>query len=129
MAAAPSFIATPVAATVTLSTANVAVDGSGAITDLLTGSTLGTRVLEVVIQGTQQTAAGLVNLFLYNGTAWFLFDQITVVSQTGNTAAKGTRVATQYTNLVLPNTWKLGCTLTVAPISGTVRVTALGGSL
>jgi len=113
-----------------LSTANTATDGTGTITDLITGVAAGTRVLEIVTQGTATTVAALVNLFLWDGTNWDLFDQITIAAATGSNTVKGNRVSTTYQNLVLPSsTAKIGCTISVAPTSGTVRVIALGGDL
>lgn len=130
MATNPAFISTPRIGRCSLSTANTATDGTGTITDLITGVTAGTRVLSINVQGTAQTAAGLVNVFLYDGTNWDLFDQITISAVTGSTTVKAHRVVTSYTDLVLPSaSHKLGVTITVTPTSGTVRVAAFGGDL
>jgi hypothetical protein len=130
MATNPAFISTPRIGRASLSTANTATDGTGTITDLITGVAAGTRVLEIVTQGTATTVAALVNLFLWDGTNWDLFDQVTISATAGSNTVKGNRLSTVYSNLVLPNaTAKLGCTISVAPTSGTVRVTALGGDL
>ena len=130
MANNPSFISTPRIGRCSLSTANTATDGTGTITDLVVGVAAGTRVLSVVVQGTATVATGLVNLFLYDGTNWDLYDQITLTSTVGSTTVKSYRLATSYSDLVLPSaTAKLGATITVAPTSGTVRVFAFGGDL
>ena len=130
MAASPAFISTPRIGRVSLSTANTATDGTGTITDLITGVSAGTRVLSINAQGTATTVAALVNLFLWDGTQWDLFDQITISATTGSNTAKAYRLVTAYTDLVLPSaTWKLGATITVAPTTGTVRVAAFGGDL
>jgi hypothetical protein len=130
MAASPAFISTPRIGRVSLSTANTATDGTGTINDLITGVSAGTRVLSVNVQGTATTVAALVNLFLWDGTQWDLFDQITISATTGSNTAKAYRLVTAYTDLVLPSaSYKLGATITVAPTTGTVRVTAFGGDL
>jgi hypothetical protein len=130
MAASPAFISTPRIGRVSLSTANTATDGTGTINDLIVGVSAGTRILSVNVQGTATTVASLVNLFLWNGTTWDLFDQITISNATGSNTVKGYRLVTAYTDLVLPSaTWKLGATITVAPTTGTVRVLAFGGDL
>lgn len=130
MAINPSFISAPRIGRASLSTANTNTDGTGTITDLLQGVAAGTRVLEIVTQATGTSVAALVNLFLWDGTSWSLFDQVTVTAATGSTTVKGNRLSTVYQNLVLPNaTFKLGCSISVAPTSGTVQVTALGGDL
>jgi hypothetical protein len=130
MAASPAFISTPRIGRVSLSTANTATDGTGTINDLITGVSAGTRILSVNVQGTATTVAALVNLFLYDGTQWDLFDQITISATTGSNTAKAYRLVTAYTDLVLPSaSYKLGATITVAPTTGTVRVLAFGGDL
>lgn len=130
MAASPAFISTPRIGRVSLSTANTATDGTGTINDLIVGVSAGTRILSVNVQGTATTVAALVNLFLYDGTQWDLFDQITISATTGSNTAKAYRLVTAYTDLVLPSaSYKLGATITVAPTSGTVRVLAFGGDL
>lgn len=130
MAASPAFISTPRIGRVSLQTANTATDGTGTINDLLVGVSAGTRVLSVNVQGTATTVAALVNLFLYDGTNWDLFDQITISATTGSNTVKAYRLVTAYTDLVLPSaSYKLGATITVQPTSGTVRVLAFGGDL
>ena len=130
MAASPAFISAPRIGRCSLSTANTATDGTGTITDLITGVAAGTRVLSINVQGTATTVAALVNIFLYDGTNYDLFDQFTISATTGSTTVKGYRLVTAYTDLVLPTaSWKLGATITVAPSAGTVRVAAFGGDL
>lgn len=130
MATSPAFISTARIGRCSLSTANTATDGTGTITDLITGAAAGTRVLSINVQGTATTVAALVNIFLYDGTNYDLFDQFTISATTGSNTVKGYRLVTAYTDLVLPSaSWKLGATISVAPTSGTVRVAAFGGDL
>jgi hypothetical protein len=84
MAASPAFISTPRIGRCSLSTANTATDGTGTITDLITGVAAGTRVLSINVQGTATTVAALVNIFLWDGTQWDLFDQVTITATTGS---------------------------------------------
>lgn len=130
MSTAPNYINAPRIGRCSLSTANTATDGTGTITDLIIGGSSGTRILSINVQGTATTVSSLVNLFLYDGTNWDLFDQITISATTGSNTTKAYRLATAYTDLVLPSaTWKLGATITVAPTTGTVRLSAWGGDL
>ena len=130
MAANPSFISTPRIGRLSLSTANTAVDGTGTIADLIVGASAGTRVLSVNVQAAGSTVAALVNLFLWDGTQWDLFDQVTISAVTGSNTTKAYRLVTAYTDLVLPSaSYKLGATISVAPTTGTVRVSAWGGDL
>lgn len=130
MAASPAFISAPRIGRLSLSTANTATDGTGTINDLIVGVAAGTRVLSVNVQGTATTVAALVNIFLWDGTQWDLFDQVTISATTGSNTVKGYRLVTAYTDLVLPSaSYKLGATISVAPTTGTVRVSAWGGDL
>lgn len=130
MAASPAFISAPRIGRCSLSTANTATDGTGTITDLIVGVSAGTRILSVNVQGTATVVAALVNIFLWDGTQWDLFDQVTITATTGSNTVKGYRLVTAYTDLVLPSaSYKLGATITVAPTTGTVRVSAWGGDL
>lgn len=130
MAINPTFISTPRIGIASLSTANTATDGTGAITDLITAVTSGTRILSINVQTTATTTASLVNVFVNDGSNYHLYDQITVGAATSSSTAKTYRLSTQYTDLVLPNAnYKLGCTLTVAPSTGSVRVVAHGADL
>ena len=130
MAASPAFISAPRIGRCSLSTANTATDGTGTITDLITGVAAGTRVLSINVQGTATTVAALVNIFLYDGTNYDLFDQFTISATTGSNTVKGYRLVTAYTDLVLPTaSWKLGAAISVAPTTGTVRVAAFAGDL
>ena len=83
MAASPAFISAPRIGRCSLSTANTATDGTGTITDLIVGVAAGTRVLSINVQGTATTVAALVNIFLYDGTNYDLFDQFTISATTG----------------------------------------------
>jgi hypothetical protein len=127
MATSPAFISTPRIGVASVSSANTAIDGTGTITDLLTGVTAGTRVLEINAQCSATSAAALINLFLYDGANWHLFDQIAITAATVSTTVKGNRNFSTYTNLVLPSaSWKVGCTTTIAQAT---RVFALGADL
>lgn len=130
MATSPSFVSTPRYGRASLSTANTATDGTGTIADLIVGATAGTRITSINMQATATTVAALVNVFLFDGTNWDLYDQITVAATTGSNTTKATKVVTAYTDLVLPNaSYKLGVTITVSPTVGTVRVSAFGADL
>jgi hypothetical protein len=129
MATTPSFISTPRIAFCAVTTANTALDGSGSPTLLMTGVAAGTRVLEIDIQCSATSAAGLVNIFLSTdgGTTKSLFDQIAVTAATVSATVKGNRNTATYANLILPDTnAKLYATTT---ITQNINVFALAGDL
>jgi hypothetical protein len=129
MATSPSFVSTPRIGRASLSIANTALDGTGAIETLLIGVAAGTRVLEINTQCLATSATALVNLFLSldGGTTWSLFDQILISAAISSNTGKAARNLAAYTNLVLPNAnARLGCTTT---ISQATQVWALAADL
>jgi hypothetical protein len=104
MAANPAFAVTPRCEAVSIgATANTARDGSGTTVVLIQGVTSGTRVAEVIVQATTTTTAGMVRLFINDGTTSRMFDEVSVAAATVSATTKGTRVSTLYSNLVLAN--------------------------
>jgi hypothetical protein len=129
MATTPNFTSTSRLATAAVSTANTNRDGTGTIVSVLTGVAAGTKVFEVDVQMIVTSTAGMVRLFLSSdtGSTWKLFDEVAIAAATVSASVKGTRVATQYTNLILPSaSWILGASTHNAEAS---VVTALGGDL
>jgi hypothetical protein len=130
MATTPNFTSTSRLATAAVSTANTNRDGTGTIVSVLTGAAEGgTKVFEVDVQMTVTSTAGMVRLFLSSdtGSTWKLFDEVAIAAATVSASVKGTRVATQYANLILPSaSWILGASTHNAEAS---VVTALGGDL
>ena len=129
MATTPNFTSTSRLATASVSAANTNRDGTGTIVTVLTGVAAGTKVFEVDVQMTVTSTAGMVRLFLSSdtGATWKLFDEVAIAAATVSASVKATRVATQYTNLILPSaSWVLGAATHNAEAS---VVTALGGDL
>ena len=129
MATTPNFTSPSRLATASVSAANTNRDGTGTIVTVLTGVAAGTKVFEVDVQMTVTSTAGMVRLFLSSdtGATWKLFDEVAIAAATASASVKATRVATQYTNLILPSaSWVLGAATHNAEAS---VVTALGGDL
>jgi len=129
MATTPNFASTARMATASISAANTGRDGTGTIVTVMAGVAAGTRIFEVDYTATVTTTAGMCRLFLSSdsGTTWKLFDEISVAAATPSASVKATRVATQYTNLILPSSsWVLGASTHNAEAA---VVTALGGDL
>lgn len=126
----PIFTKAPISAVAAVSTANTNRDGTGTIVDIVTAGADGARIDEIVIEATNDPADCIVTIFIYNGSAYFLFDEFDI----GNPAAASTTVAAYresrlYNNLVLAGGYKLAAAITVAPTAGVVNVWALGGQL
>jgi hypothetical protein len=127
MADNPVFAVTPRIAAVNIATANTNRDGTGTVATLITGAATGTRIAEIIIQAKANTTAGMVRVFLYDGTTYFSFDEISVAAATVSASVKGTRVSTTYNNLILPNaSWSVRVSTHNAE---SIDVTALGADL
>jgi len=127
MAADPAFAVTPRIASVNVATANTNRDGSGTVATLITGAATGTRIAEIVVQARVTTTAGMVRIFLHDGTTFFFFDEISIAAATVSASVKGTRQSVIYNNLVLPSaSWSVRVSTHNAE---SIDVTALGADL
>lgn len=107
MASSPSFTSTPKAHQVQIATANTARDGSGTLGTGPSGVAAGTKVIELVVQATGTTTAGLISVFLSfdGGTTKRLYDEIPVTAVTTPSATLAAfRAVRKYENLILPDT-------------------------
>ena len=136
MATSPQFAGTINRGVAALSaTADVAVATSGSFitptaasfTTLFTAGATGSKIEEVVVEGTGTTIAGLVRLYVYNGTNYILFDTYIVGAVIPSTTLANFRLSTTYANLELKSGDTLVVSSTVA--SQLANVTALGGDL
>ena len=127
MASEPAFAVTPRIGVVNVATANANRDGTGTVATLITGATNGTRIAEIVVHAKVTTTAGMVRVFLHNGTTIFLFDEVAIAAATVSASVKATRVRVTYDNLVLPSTsWSVRVSTHNAE---SMDVTALGADL
>jgi hypothetical protein len=127
MAADPVFAVTPRIAAVNVATANTNRDGSGTVATLITGAATGTRIAEIVVQARVTTTAGMVRIFLHDGTTFFFFDEVSIAAATVSASVKGTRQSVIYNNLVLPSaSWSVRVSTHNAE---SIDVTAFGADL
>lgn len=128
MADSPAFAVTPRMAAVSIATAESSLTAPTNVGTLITGVTAGTRVAEIVVKCAASSSAAIVRVFLYDGTTYWLFDEISVAAVASPGASTATtRVSTLYNNLILPSSsWSVRVTTSV---SQTTHVTALGADL
>lgn len=107
MAATPIFTATPKIGMAAISTANTNRDGTGTLGTVITGATNGTKVFEVVICASGTVTAGVVRLFIDNGTNTRLIEEILITATTPGTTTAVARYVRTFNNLVLPNAYVL----------------------
>jgi hypothetical protein len=108
MAIDPAFAATPRSSSGLLSTANTNRDGSGTLVDLFTAGTVGSKISEVNITAIATTTAGMVRLYIYDGTNNRLLKEIPVSAVTpSGTVAAWAATPWEPSHLVLPANYKL----------------------
>jgi hypothetical protein len=71
----------------TISTANSNLDGTGTLGTVLTAASFGTTIQSVTVKSQANTTAGMVRLFLYDGTNTKLLTEIQVDATTKSTTA------------------------------------------
>jgi hypothetical protein len=127
MALEPAFAVTPRIGAVSVATADTSLTAPTNFGTLITGAATGTRIAEIVVKCAATSAAALVRVFLYDGTTYYLFDEISIAAATSSTTVATTRVSTLYANIVVPSaSWSVRVTTTIAQVT---HVTALGADL
>jgi len=122
-----AFAITPRIGAVSIATAEASYTAPTNVGTLITGVAAGTRIAEIVVKCAATSAAAVVRFFLYDGTTYYLFDEVTVAAATGSSTVQQTRVSTTYANLVLPSaSWSVRVTTSV---SQATHVTALAADL
>jgi hypothetical protein len=108
MATAPVFSVIPRVGLGQVSTANTNRDGTGTIATILTGGSSGTKITEIVVEATGTTTAGMVRIYLNDGTNTRLFDEFLVIAVTAGASTVVYRGSRVYENLTLPNnSWSI----------------------
>jgi len=140
MATTASFAATPNNNSQTLgTTAATRIDNSADnMTTIFTAGSSGSKVEEIDAESVTSgatgvapaTLAGLIYLFLHDGTNPRLFDTIPVTAVTATTTVAPWRASPKYyTNLWLKSGWTIRASFSVAPTTGTLAVHVFGADL
>lgn len=125
MASTPSYAASPLMQVAQISTANTARDGTGTIATVVTAGTNGCRIEEVVITATGTTTAGVVRLFINDGTNTRLLAEVPITAITVGASTPGFTARLTFANLVLESGDSLRASTHNAE---TFNVFAFGGS-
>ena len=107
MASTANYAATPRAAFGQVTTANTNRDGTGTIATIFTAGASGSRVDDIVVQATATTTAGMVRLFLHDGTNARLWAEVPVTAVTPSGTVQAFTASLLNQSLVLPNGWSL----------------------
>ena len=130
MSSAPAYAATPRCAIGQVLTANPNRDGTGTIATIFTAGASGSRIDRVAVEAISTTTAGMVRLYIHNGTTAFLYDEILVTPITPSSTVKAFQATCEAVTkpnlypLVLPTGYSLRASTEKAE---TFNVTAIGG--
>jgi hypothetical protein len=131
MSTSAQYASTPKFGSATLTTADTSLTAPTTVGTIVTAGASGTRIDYIDIQGVANTSAGLVNLFIYDGTNYILWNQVPVLAVTSSTTAPAFAVylSSNGNANIMPLTLPTGYSLRAATsVSQTgVRVTAYGG--
>lgn len=103
----PQYIATPRAAVGVLSAANTARDGTGTLVTVFSAGAAGSRIDDLSIIATGTVTAGVVRLFLHDGTSARLLREIMVSATTPSTSVEAFRVSLTNLGICLQSGWSL----------------------
>lgn len=120
MASAPQFASTPNLGSALLGSAETDLQTPTTTSTIITAASTGTLVAEIVIQASKSaslvatTVAGLVYVFLHDGTNYRLYDTIAVTAITASATAAPFRASRTYPNLTLKSGWSLRASQSIA---------------
>jgi hypothetical protein len=107
MSNAANYAATPRAAAGQVSTANTNRDGTGTIATILTAGASGSRVDDITVIATGTTTAGMVRLFVNDGTNTRLWLEIPVTAATPSGTVQAFTATLLNQALLLPSGYSL----------------------
>jgi hypothetical protein len=131
MSTSAQYASTPKIGSALLTTADTSLTAPTTVGTVFTAGASGSRIDYIDIQGVATTVASLINLFIFDGTNYFLYTQVPVIAITSSTTAvafTGVLSSNSNANILpinLPTGYSLRATTSVAQTG--IRVTALGG--
>jgi hypothetical protein len=131
MSTSAQYASTPKVGSALLTTADTSLTAPSTVGTLITAGSSGTRIDYINIQGVATTSSGIINLFIYDGTTYFLWTQVPVVAVTSSTTAISYQALLSSNGnsnimpLTLPTGHSLRATTSVSQTG--IRVTAYGG--
>jgi hypothetical protein len=125
MATAPAYAATPNTGFVNISTANTARDGTGTLGIVFTAGASGSRIDRITITARATTTAGVVRLYISDGTNHALYSEhlVSAITPSATVAVFATEIIPN-----IPITLKSGQTLRASTHNAeSFTVAAFGG--
>jgi hypothetical protein len=131
MSTSAQYASTPKFGSATLTTADTSLTAPTTVGTIVTAGASGTRIDYIDIQGVATTVAGLIHLFVFDGTNYILWTQVPVIAITSSTTVPAFVANLSSNNnsnimpLTLPTGYSLRAATSVAQTG--IRVTAYGG--
>lgn len=107
MSTSAQYAATPRTAVAQVSTANTARDGTGTLATVFTAGASGSRIDDLTIAAVATTTAGMVRLFLHDGTNARLWKEIAVSAITPSATVPVFSSSLSNQALILQSGWSL----------------------
>lgn len=107
MATSAQYASTVRAAAAQVSVANTARNGTGTIVTVFTAGSSGSRIDDISIDAVATTTAGVVRLFINDGTTSYLWQEILVTAVTPSTTVAVWSYVLLNQALVIPTGWSL----------------------
>jgi len=131
MSTSAQYASTPKVGSATLTTADTSLTAPTTVGTIVSAGSSGTRIDYIEVIGVATTVASLVNLFIYDGTNYILWQQVPVIAITSSTTvpAFAAYLSSNGNANIMPLTLPTGHSLRAATsVAQTgVRVTAYGG--
>jgi len=131
MSTSAQYASTPKIGSALLTTADTSLTAPTTVGTVFTAGASGSRIDYIDIQGVATTVASLVNIFIFDGTNYFLYTQIPVQAVTSTTTAPAfqTMISSNTNANILPINLPTGYSVraTTSITQTGVRVIALGG--
>lgn len=128
LTATPSYAVVPhIGSAIANATLDTSLTAPTNIATPFTGVAAGSKIEEIVMEALGTTVLGVINVFLFDGSTYHLYDQFLVPIVTSSTTALAWRAARTYTNLILPSaSWSLRFAVTIAGLQSLIKCTATG---
>lgn len=109
MSTTANYASTPRCGAAQVSAANTNLDGSGTVVMILTAGSSGSRIDRIDIKAVVTTSAGMIRLFVHDGTNYRLWKEVPVsaVEKSASVPAFGTTIDMSHQPLVLPSGYSL----------------------
>ena len=129
MATNPAFAATPHAGCfLTPATLDTSLTAPTNTSTVFTAGASGSRVDTIrICQVATTSGAGVLNIFLYDGSTYHLIDLYAYGAATLSTTSEAQPVDIYYQNLVFATGWSIRVSVTTAAGQSAFKVTAFGG--